>query len=217
MLVPFLVIAILLAAPLVLRPGVGLTAHGRAFAFAALFALPIAAALAGVEQHVELSKRTEFCVSCHVMGLHGRSLRVDDDSLLAAAHFQHGQVPRETACFACHTTYTMYGDLRAKLSGLRHVWVNYVTGPPKETEIRTYRPYHNRECLHCHAGTRRFEEGKLHRLEAGRMKQIRKNQLSCLGKGCHELAHDVAHLEGLDEWRPPADLPADPASGKGGR
>lgn len=213
MLIPFIGLALLLACVFVVRPSVGLSAHGRAFAFAALAVFPLAAAFLGLERHVELSKQTTFCGSCHVMDLHARSLRVDDDSLLAAAHYQRGQVPRETACFACHTTYTMYGDLHAKLNGLRHVWVNYVTGPPKETEIRPYRPYHNRECLHCHAGTRRFEEGKVHRLEAGRMTQIRDNVVSCLAKGCHEIAHDVAHLDGLDEWKPPPDQPAPTAAG----
>ena len=67
------------------------------------------------------------------MELHGRSLRIDDTSLLVAAHYQGGRIPRETACFTCHTTYAMLGDLRAKLTGLHHMYVNYIKGPPKET------------------------------------------------------------------------------------
>lgn len=201
-------LSIALAGTLVVRPSLALTLGGRAFSFVALLLLPATAALLGVEHHVETSKRTEFCVSCHAMELHGRSLRVDDDSILVAAHFQGGRIPRETACFACHTTYTMYGDFSAKLRGLRHVWVNYVKGAPPEKEIKLYSPYHNRECLHCHEGARRFEEGKIHRLEPGRMERIRKNELSCIAKGCHDVVHEVGGLDGLQEWHPPADTHA---------
>jgi hypothetical protein len=139
------------------------------------------------------------------MALHGKSLRVDDDSILVAAHYQNGRIPRETACFTCHTTYTMFGDFQAKLHGLRHVWINYVKGAPKETEIHLYEPYNNRECLHCHGGARRFEEGKVHRLEPGRMEKIRANQLSCIAKGCHDVVHEAGQLDGLSDWHPPDD------------
>lgn len=205
MLTVLLVLSMALALALVVRPQIGLTRAGRGFAFVALLLLPGTAALLGVERHIETSKSTDFCLSCHAMTLHGKSLRVDDDSLLVAAHFQGGRIPRDTACFACHTTYTMYGDFAAKLRGLKHVWVNYVKGPPKEGDIRLYSPYHNRECLHCHAGARRFEQGKVHRLEPGRMDKIRRNELSCISKGCHDVIHEVGGLDGLEEWRPPDD------------
>lgn len=194
---------------LAFRPDFGLSAAGRSFAFIAIVVLPLTAAFIGVGQHIEAAKQTSFCLSCHVMSLHGKSLRVDDDSLLVASHFQGGRIPRETACYSCHTNYTMFGDLNSKLRGLRHVWINYVKGPPKETAIRLYEPYNNRECLHCHGGTRRFEGGRVHRIEAGRMEKIRNNLMSCIAKGCHDVVHEAAHLDGLDDWRPPSDaLPA---------
>jgi hypothetical protein len=212
MLTVFVIVALTLALALVVRPELGISIEGRAFAFVALLLLPVTAGLLGAEQQIEHSKQTVFCTSCHVMELHGRSLRVDDDTILAASHFQGGRVPRETACFSCHTTYTMFGDLSAKLRGLRHVWVNYVKGPPKETEIHLYAPYHNRECLYCHGGARRFEQGKVHRLEPGRMEKIRRNELSCVDKTCHGTVHEVGGLDGIPEWSPPPDDPT-----KGGR
>jgi hypothetical protein len=167
--------------------------------------LPVLAGVLGLDAHMEHAKRTEFCVSCHVMALHGRSLLVDDTTLLAASHYQGGRVPRDTACFTCHTTYTMFGDLRAKLEGLHHLYVNYIKGPPPETSIRLYRPYNNRECLHCHAGTRAFEQGVLHRLLPGRMEKIRNNELSCVSSGCHADVHDVGELGNTPNWTPPID------------
>ena len=157
--------------------------------------------------YVEYVVCTEFCVLCYVMELHGRSLCIDDISLLVAVHYQGGRVPRDTACYTCHTTYALFGDLRAKLNGLHHMYVNYIVGPPAETAIRLYAPYNNRECLHCHTGTRRFEEGKIHRLEPGRMDKIRRNELSCVMSGCHATVHEVSSLGDSPDWAPPLDHP----------
>jgi nitrate/TMAO reductase-like tetraheme cytochrome c subunit len=195
-------LAILLAALFIVRPHVGVSAGGRALAFVALCALPVFAGVVGLDAHVEHSKTTAFCTSCHVMEKHGRSLRVDDDTLLAAAHVQGGRVPKERACFTCHTTYTMYGDFAAKLRGLKHVWVNYVGAPPEPAKIKTYSKYHNRECLHCHEGTRKFLNGKTHKLEEGRFDKMRSNEQSCIASGCHEFIHSVADVDQLPLWEP---------------
>jgi nitrate/TMAO reductase-like tetraheme cytochrome c subunit len=203
----FLIIAAAAALVLVVRPRIALGTMGRAFAFLVLFLFPVTAGVVGLKAQVEHAKRTEFCVSCHVMELHGRSLLIDDTSLLVAAHYQGGRVPRETACFTCHTTYTMFGDFRAKLEGLHHMYVNYIKGPPPETAIRLYKPYNNRECLHCHTGTRLFEENKIHRLEPGRIEKIRNNELSCVSSGCHSIVHDVGDLGDTPDWKPPNDSP----------
>jgi cytochrome c-type protein NapC len=169
----------------------------KGYAFAALLVIPAAAAFLGLDAHVEHSKTTTFCVSCHVMDKHGLSLRVDDVSLLAASHVQSGAVPKDRACFTCHTTYTMYGDFAAKLRGLKHVYVNYFGKPGK---LALYEPYHNRECLHCHDGTRRFTKAQTHKAEAGRFEKIRANQQSCIGKGCHEFVHAIDELADLPLW-----------------
>jgi nitrate/TMAO reductase-like tetraheme cytochrome c subunit len=197
-----IVVAIAFAALFAVRPSLGLTTGGRALGFFALCALPVATGFLGVGEHIEHSKSTAFCTSCHVMEKHGRSLRVDDDTLLAAAHFQGGRVPREQACFTCHTTYTMYGDFAAKLRGLKHVWVNYVKGPPEPTKIKLYGPYNNRECLHCHEGTRKYLNGATHKLESDRFEKMRKNELSCIAGGCHEFVHSVADVDQLPLWNP---------------
>jgi hypothetical protein len=88
----------------------------------------------------------------------------------------------------------MFGDAKAKLRGLRHVYVYYSGNIPEK--IQLYEPYNNRECLHCHAGARSFEESDLH-------KEVRadlgSNTTSCLE--CHDAAHNVGELAGKPLWK----------------
>ncbi len=196
--VAVIVIGIALSAIFVLRPTITASKGGKAVAFLALFIFPLAIGAMGVSQHVEQSKTTRFCLSCHVMEPYGASMMVDDRALIPAVHYQNHQVPPDKACFTCHTDYTMFGDAAAKMRGLRHVWVNYVTGPPEKIEL--YTPYNNRECLHCHEGARSFEEGVVHTLEEETLPAIRANKLSCLSAGCHEGGHSVSTLPAATRW-----------------
>jgi cytochrome c-type protein NapC len=175
---------------------------GKILAFFPLFLLPVAAGSAGGWYHFEQSKRTEFCLSCHVMSDHGRSLYIDDPSFLPAAHYQNHRVPPEQACYTCHTDYTMYGDLTSKLRGLRHIYVYYLGDLPQPSQIKLYRSYNNRECLHCHEGARTFEEGQIHNADPAIMASIKSNELSCIGSGCHENVHQVAKLKDQKFWSP---------------
>jgi cytochrome c-type protein NapC len=194
-------LSIVFALVLLARPSVVHATLGRVFAFAALCVIPLFAMTLGVTDHVERSKTTEFCLSCHAMEPYGKSLLVDDRALIPAVHYQNHLVPADKACFTCHTDYTMYGDVTAKLRGLRHVYVNYIGGVPEK--IALYTPYNNRECLHCHLGSRSFEEGATHTLEEGTLAKIKSNRLSCMSSGCHESAHNVAALRGAELWKEP--------------
>jgi len=190
------VVTVALVAVLVARPRAfqAEKSGGKILAFLAFFALPVVASAIGLSAHMEASKTTRFCLSCHVMEPWGRSLRADDQGRLAAAHFQNGRIDRDHACFTCHTTYTLFGDARAKVGGLRHIYVNYLGTVP--ATIKTYKPYDNRECLHCHGGARSFEEDDTHR---DIRDDLSSGKTSCLE--CHGPAHDVDHLTGVAEWR----------------
>ena len=177
------------------------TTGGRVLAFIALFVLPIAAGLAGFSRHMERAQSTSFCLSCHVMEGYGKSLRIDDRSYVPAHHFQNKLIPREQACFTCHTTYTMFGDYSAKLRGLRHLYVQYLGTVPKPEEIKLYDRYSNRECLHCHLGSRQFEEGAAHAKVPGLMDRVKADQQSCISSGCHEFIHDVGSLKDQQFWK----------------
>jgi hypothetical protein len=194
----FVLVAAAMVAVIALKPSVINTAGGKIFAFAALLVVPVLSGWAGVSAHVEKSKKTEFCLSCHVMEPYGKSLHIDDRGHIPAVHYQNHLVPHDRACFTCHTTYTLFGDYNAKLHGLRHVYVQYLGTIPQH--IKLYSPYNNRECLHCHLGARSFEEGAVHNLDPATLPAIKSNKLSCISSGCHETVHDIANQRAQTFW-----------------
>ena len=129
---------------------------------------------------------------------------MDDKSFLPATHFQNNFVPREHACFTCHTDYTMFGDYKAKWRGVHHVLVQYFGTIPKPADIKLYIPYNNRECLHCHAGMRAYEEASSHHKSPDMLARAASNQLSCVSSNCHDIVHDVANLKDAPMWTPKA-------------
>lgn len=134
------------------------------------------------------------------MGQYGQSLYVDDSSYIPAAHFQNGRVPREEACYTCHTDYSIFGGFKSKVRGLHHIYAQYVTTPKQP--IKLYHPYNNRECLHCHEGSRSFEQGAIHTAEPQTMADIKSNKLSCTTSGCHDTIHNVGQLDHVKFWKP---------------
>jgi cytochrome c-type protein NapC len=174
-------------------------AHARWGKLALLIAavlLPLSASVGGLKAGVAESSRTRFCLKCHEMQPLGRSLFVDDHHALAAVHYQNRLIERDTSCYGCHTEYAMFGDVKAKLNGLRHVWVHYLGQVPDRFAL--YQPYSNRNCLHCHEDARKFVEAPAHKpilapLAAG--------TTSCLA--CHNVAHDLAKTAAGQFWEAP--------------
>ena len=148
---------------------------------------------------MERSKRTTFCLSCHVMEKYGKSLHVDDSEFIPAVHYQNNYVPRDEACYTCHTDYAMYGTIRSKVRGLRHIAVQYFGTIPDT--IRLYTPYQNRECLHCHEGARKFLNVDAHRGEPNFFADVKAGRRSCLESGCHDVAHNVHELAKATFWK----------------
>ena len=190
---------------LVIRPSITSTTGGKILASLVLFFLPVLCGSLGLASEMNRSKTTAFCLSCHTMEPFGKSLRIDDPAHLPAAHFQNHRVPANEACYTCHTDYAMFGTLKVKLHGLRHVYVYYFGVPPAPANIKLYEPFDNRECLHCHLGARSFEEGAVHTADPATLPAVKSNSLSCMSSGCHDVVHDVAHLEGAKLWKGPGD------------
>jgi cytochrome c-type protein NapC len=186
---------------LVARPGITSTRGGKIVAFFVLFLLPILCAAMGVTREMQRAETTAFCLSCHTMDAFGQSLYIDDAGHLPAAHFQNHRVPSGEACYTCHADYAMFGTLKVKLHGLRHVYIYYLGTPPAPENIKLYEPFNNRECLHCHLGARSFEEGVVHTADPATLPAIKSNQLSCMSNGCHEVVHDVVHLKDAKLWK----------------
>jgi len=199
LLVLLILLTVLLVVVLVVRPSVTAGDGGKVLAFVALFVLPVMDALMVAGSHMQRAKQTSFCLSCHVMTSYGKSLYVDDKSYVPASHFQNARISRDQACYTCHADYVLYGDLKAKLRGVRHLYVQYLGTIP--AKIKLYSPYNNRECLHCHAGSRSFEEASAHAKTPDMLARIESNQLSCMSQRCHDTIHDIESLESAPIWK----------------
>jgi len=194
-----LIIAIIAGVAIVAMLGAGartLASHtaGRVVLLIGIVALPLLLSAGNLSYGVHESSSTRFCLSCHEMERFGRSLFIDDRHALAAVHYQDRLVPRESTCYTCHKDYAMFGDLKAKLNGLRHVWAHYVKGVP--AQITLYQPYPNSNCLHCHDDSRLFLEKEVHRSISS---QLYGGSLSCLS--CHRIAHDMAKVDAHQFWQ----------------
>ena len=194
-------VACALALVVGLRPQLTRTREGKILAFLALFIMPAMTLVMGFSEHMEHATSTKFCLSCHVMHDYGQSLLIDDPSYLPARHFQNNSIPRDRACYTCHTTYTMFGDVSAKKRGLRHLWVQYAGTIPRPQDVKLYDPYNNRECLHCHMGARNFESASPHNKTADILTNAKSGKLSCISAGCHEFIHDVASIKDQTIWK----------------
>jgi cytochrome c-type protein NapC len=167
---------------------------GRVVLLVGLLALPVLLSAGNISYGFHQSSTTAFCLSCHEMRPHGKSLFVESRQALAAVHYQNRLVDRETVCYSCHKDYAMFGDVKAKLNGLRHVWAHYIAGVPKKIEL--YQPYPNSNCLHCHDDMRRFVEGPAHKPV---LSALYAGTTSCLS--CHRIAHDMAKVDAGDFWQ----------------
>jgi cytochrome c-type protein NapC len=125
---------------------------------------------------------------------YGKSLFADNRKALSAVHYQERLVERESTCYACHTDYALFGDLKAKVNGLKHVWVHYLGTVPKKLAL--YQPYPNYNCLHCHDDARGYLEAEPHRAVQA---QLRDGTLSCLK--CHTVGHDMAAVAAGQLWQ----------------
>jgi cytochrome c-type protein NapC len=167
---------------------------GRVVLLVGVLVLPVLLSAGNISYGFHQSSTTGFCLSCHEMRDHGKSLFVDNRQALAAVHYQNRLVDRETVCYSCHKDYAMFGDVTAKLNGLRHVWAHYIAGVPKKIEL--YKPYPNSNCLHCHDDMRRFVEGPAHKPV---LSALYAGTTSCLS--CHRIAHDMAKVDTGDFWQ----------------
>lgn len=197
----FVVATIVLALAIAFRAQVTRAQGGKMLAFMALFIFPVLAAWTGVSEHMDRAESTRFCLSCHVMSDYGRSLYVNDPSFIPARHFQNNLIPRDHACYTCHTDYTLFGGFDAKLRGLHHVYVEYLGTIPAPDKIKLYTPYNNRECLHCHLGARTFEEQPRHHKTPDMMAKIKSNQMSCMSSNCHDVVHNIDDLKDATFWK----------------
>ena len=156
-------------------------------------AVPLLASAGGLGVGYRESSKTRFCLECHEMTPYGASLFADNPSAMPAVHYQSRLIDRDTTCYACHADYALFGDVKTKLNGLRHVWAHYVGGIADPIEL--YQPYPNSNCLHCHDDARSYLEARGHQ---SILAALGAGTTSCLQ--CHQVAHDFEAVQAGRLW-----------------
>ena len=144
-----------------------------------LVVFPGLALLLGAGRAIDAAKTPTFCGSCHVMEPWMHDLHDPDSKNLAAVHYQNRFI-LEDQCYTCHTDYGLGGPLRAKLTGMVHLF-KYETGT-YTTPIELYHSYDFGNCLHCHGESKRYREAHEDSLEA-----LADGSMGCTD--CHENVH----------------------------
>ena len=109
-------------------------------------------------------------------------LKDPDSEYLASEHYQNRWVS-EDQCFTCHSDYGIFGNMKAKIGGIRHVWAYYTgTRPPSSSTGLITTPYAWRR----HAPVIAFQEEEEHEKNAA---DILSSKMSCLGMDCHVRPH----------------------------
>ena len=184
-------LAAVLLTLVLLKPGIVRTLEGKVLILLALFLAPAIAAYGGVSEHLERTRTTGYCLSCHVMSDYGKSLTAENPAAIPASHYQNNRIPRDHACISCHTEYGLSGDHRAMARFTRNALETYLGRVPEMVRARRTK---NRECLRCHVGARSFEENAAHQEGAAplvSLAAIKSGKISCTKSGCHHSVHDV--------------------------
>ena len=155
--------------------------------------VPLFASAGGLGVGYRESSKTRFCLQCHEMTPYGLSLFADNPSALPAVHYQSRLIDRDTTCYACHADYALFGDVKTKLNGLRHVWAHYLGNIADPIEL--YQPYPNSNCLHCHDDARSYLEARGHQAY---WRSCGAGTTSCLT--CHRVAHDFESVAAGRLW-----------------
>lgn len=181
--------AILVLWYLIRRP-----ALNRATKIVLLFGIglfPIATAMTANYADFEATKNRTFCGSCHVMKPYQDDSENPMSTSLASRHARNDQFGHEN-CYACHADYGMFGTVKTKLGGMRHVYL-YLTeyrtkslAEARET-IHILHPFQNATCMRCHSTENPlWKDVKDH---ASVIDRVRNGEVSCASEGCHGPAH----------------------------
>ena len=155
--------------------------RAKQFLFFGFCALPIPAMLLTGAIGLDQSKAVRFCAECHEMAPFIEDMRNPRSKTLAAMHYKNRYIQRDH-CWPCHTDYGVFGDVKAKSRGFRHLYKH--TTRTYSLPIRKPAPYQFSICLNCHAGSQLFNESHKRFSE----KEMNREG-GCTRGVCHEFAH----------------------------
>jgi nitrate/TMAO reductase-like tetraheme cytochrome c subunit len=157
----------------------------------AIGVLPIGTATTGNYAGFEATKARSFCGSCHVMTPYSNDSGDLHSTTLAARHARNAMFGEEN-CYACHADYGMFGTIKTKLGGLRHIYLyvtEYRNTPLEEARetIHIRSPFKNSTCMHCHSTQN--PDWNAVKEHASLVDRVRDGSVSCASEGCHGPAH----------------------------
>jgi cytochrome c nitrite reductase small subunit len=155
-----------------------------------LLVLPAFAVVGSTGNTFEHMKSVEACGSCHVMNQYVDDMHDPGSASLAARHFASGAIPKDQ-CYACHTSYGLFGSAAAKRDGMRH-WTLYATGMWKEPIVFSG-SYPNANCVGCHAKQPEFRNEPSHQALTV---ELTNDRIAC--HSCHGLPHPSRTERGGD-------------------
>ena len=128
----------------------------------------------------------EFCASCHhVMQDYADDMKDPDGTGIAAVHFANQYIPGNQ-CYECHTSYGLFGTVEAKIHGIGEVYRYYTR--TYDQPIEMWQPYSNRDCLKCHANSRKWQTVDAH-TDEDMQDRLFDDRTSCMS--CHDPGHNV--------------------------
>jgi nitrate/TMAO reductase-like tetraheme cytochrome c subunit len=173
---------------LIRRPPLG--GATKLLLLAGIGVLPIGTAMTGDVAGLHAAKSNEFCGSCHVMTPYTTAAMDLKNVGTAALHTRNGLFG-DQSCYECHSDYKLFGTIKTKLNGMRHMWAYYRkhggSAESHPANIQLYQPFANENCTRCHSGTLPgFKEEGEH---GAVMDKIKQGTISCTTADCHGPAH----------------------------
>jgi nitrate/TMAO reductase-like tetraheme cytochrome c subunit len=160
---------------------------GRGLVVVSLVLLPMFCVATGMLLVFPRAERVEFCGSCHeAIGPYVEDMR--NGAGLAAVHYRNQYIPANQ-CYACHTSYGLFGTVAAKVNGIRQV-LRYYAGT-YESPLEMWAPYRNRDCLKCHAESAKWRRHEEHVGDESKAALLG-DRISCMD--CHESGHSRGRL-----------------------
>jgi nitrate/TMAO reductase-like tetraheme cytochrome c subunit len=191
-----LLISLIMVVYLIIRAGRGKLVGGKAngLLVVGVIILPSVSVATGMVLVFSRAEKVEFCASCHgVMQDYVDDMTDPAGTGMAALHYAERYIPANQ-CYECHTSFGLFGTMKAKIHGVEEV-LRYYTGRYSKP-VEMWQPYSNADCLKCHAGSRSWIAEEAHTYEEAKTALFR-DQVSCME--CHEAGHQVATL-----WEEPS-------------
>jgi len=156
----------------------------RGLLVTSIILLPIFSVSTGMVLVFSRAERVEFCGSCHrALDPYVEEMMSPQSEGLAAIHYRN-QLIASNQCYQCHTSYGLFGTVKAKLQGIRQV-VRYYSNT-YELPLEMWKPYSNEDCLKCHSRSANWLAREEH-MAPDQKQALLQGSVSCMD--CHMGGH----------------------------